>query len=210
MCSALAARYRAPAKVLTFSEEIQKSRFLTWVGPVENRDAARAWLDCIRQAHPQARHCCWGWICGAPQDSQGYACSDDGEPSGTAGRPILAALQGSGLGAIAAVVVRYYGGILLGTGGLVRAYSHGVSQLLLEMPVCERLAWRGFTLRYSYEETRLVEHCLQQHAVQVRHTDYQAEICIHAQCPEDLGDMLAESLWQQSRGRLRICWDNEA
>lgn len=202
-----AVRYRRPATVLTFSEEIQKSRFLTWIGPTTGRSAAQAWIAGLREAHPHARHCCWASIAEAPQDGQGYGCSDDGEPAGTAGRPMLALLQGSGLGAVSAVVVRYYGGILLGTGGLVRAYTHGVSQLLQQMPVCEQVLQRRFLLHYGYEDTRLVERCLLQHQAESLSMDYLAEIQLRGQCPYDCSDALAETLRQQSRGRLQLCWE---
>lgn len=120
---------------------------------------------------------------------------------------MLALLQGSGLGAVSAVVVRYYGGILLGTGGLVRAYTHGVSQLLQQMPVCEQVLQRRFLLHYGYEDTRLVERCLLQHQAESLSMDYLAEIQLRGQCPYDCSDALAETLRQQSRGRLQLCWE---
>ncbi len=79
----------------------------------------------MKQKHPDARHNCWGFVAGRPDDSMLWGFSDDGEPSGTAGKPILAQLSGCGVGEITAVVTRYYGGIRLGTGGLVKAYGGG-------------------------------------------------------------------------------------
>ena len=82
--------------------------------------AAKAFVESVRAEHPDARHHCVAWVAGPPDDSQQLGFSDDGEPAGTAGKPMLAQLMGSGVGEITAVVVRYYGGILLGTGGLVK------------------------------------------------------------------------------------------
>lgn len=83
-------------------------------------EAAKAFVESVKAEHPDARHHCVAWVAGAPNDSQQLGFSDDGEPAGTAGKPMLAQLMGSCVGEITAVVVRYYGGILLGTGGLVK------------------------------------------------------------------------------------------
>ncbi|WP_413692050.1 YigZ family protein [Psychromonas sp. KJ10-2] len=100
----------------------------------------------IKAEHKDARHHCWGFIGGSPKDSVNMGCSDDGEPKGTAGKPILAVLQGTNVGEMVAVVVRYSGGIKLGTGGLVRAYSNGLQQLCPEMPTTEK----RFLSNFSY------------------------------------------------------------
>ncbi|BAE73394.1 IMPACT family member YigZ [Sodalis glossinidius str. 'morsitans'] len=105
----------------------QKSRFITLLSPTQGIDAAKAYILQCRRQHPTAAHHCLAYIAGPPSDSRLRGLSEDGEPSGTAGKPILAQLDRSGLGEITAVVVRYYGGIQLGTGGLVKAYSAGVS-----------------------------------------------------------------------------------
>ncbi|GAK29250.1 YigZ family protein, partial [Serratia liquefaciens] len=122
--------YPIPAGPISVSEEIKKSRFITLLAPTSGVDAAKAFIQQVRDEHPAARHHCWAFVAGPPTDSQQLGFSDDGEPSGTAGKPILAQLMGSGIGEITAVVVRYYGGIKLGTGGLVRAYGSGVQQAL--------------------------------------------------------------------------------
>src|SRR5699024_6472378 len=123
-------QYPVLKSAVTFSEEIKKSRFITYLQPVSGMEEAKQFWQQIRQQHPDARHHCWATVAGTPTDSQQYGFSDDGEPSGTAGKPMLNLLLGSGLGEVCAVVVRYYGGILLGTGGLVKAYGNGVQQAL--------------------------------------------------------------------------------
>ena len=115
---------------VSFSEEIKKSRFTTILAATPGIDAAKAFIQRVREEHASAGHHCWAFVAGAPDDSQQLGFSDDGEPSGTAGKPMLSQLMGSGIGEITAVVVRYYGGIPLGTGGLVKAYGGGVQQAL--------------------------------------------------------------------------------
>ncbi|WP_432285540.1 YigZ family protein [Aminobacter sp. BA135] len=100
----------------TFAQDIKKSRFLAAAGPVVDEAAAKAFIAAHSDAG--ANHNCWAWRIG-----QSYRFSDDGEPSGTAGKPILAALDGQTLDNVAVVVTRWFGGILLGSGGLVRAYG---------------------------------------------------------------------------------------
>ncbi|VDY46823.1 protein co-occurring with transport systems [Salmonella enterica subsp. enterica serovar Daytona] len=105
-----------PAAAVTVVEEIKKSRFITLLAHTDGVDAAKAFVESVRTEHPDARHHCVAWVAGAPDDSQQLGFSDDGEPAGTAGKPMLAQLMGSGVGEITAVVVRYYGGIFAGYG----------------------------------------------------------------------------------------------
>lgn len=103
-------------RVETFEQDIKKSRFLAVAGPVAGEQAAKEFIAA--HADPAANHNCWAWRVG-----QNYRFNDDGEPSGTAGKPILQALDGQSLDNVAVVVTRWFGGILLGSGGLVRAYG---------------------------------------------------------------------------------------
>ena len=113
--------YLVPKSEVIFEEEIKKSRFITYLQKTTGIAEAKAFLEEIKREHRAARHHCWAAVMGNPADSLQFAFSDDGEPLGTAGKPMLSVLQGSNIGEISAIVVRYYGGILLGTGGLVRA-----------------------------------------------------------------------------------------
>lgn len=100
----------------TFSQDIKKSRFVAHAAPVGSEDEAKAFIAAV--SDPSANHNCWAWRVG-----QAYRFSDDGEPSGTAGKPMLQAIDGQGLDGVAVVVTRWFGGILLGSGGLMRAYG---------------------------------------------------------------------------------------
>ncbi len=101
--------YLIPSAPALFEEEIKKSVFITYLAHTPSVDAAKAFVDQIKAKHSDARHNCWGFVAGRPEDSMKWGFSDDGEPSGTAGKPILAQLSGSGVGEITAVVTRYSG-----------------------------------------------------------------------------------------------------
>ena len=132
-------RYPIPARTHRVEQEIQRSRFITTVAHAPTIEAARAFIDSIREEFPDATHNCWAFAAGPPGDTAAIGMSDDGEPHGTAGRPMLTALLHGGVGEIAAVVTRYFGGTKLGTGGLVRAYTSSVQQALESLPTRERV-----------------------------------------------------------------------
>ena len=128
--------------------EIKKSQFITWLRAVDDREQAMAFLDEAKQAYPDARHHCWAYVMGHSANSQTAAMSDDGEPSGTAGKPMLNVLQHKPVNNVMVIVIRYFGGIKLGAGGLVRAYSQAVEQAFGKaelQPIVEKSALRVFT-----------------------------------------------------------------
>ncbi|MCJ7623278.1 MAG: YigZ family protein [Anaerolineaceae bacterium] len=126
-------KYLIPAEEIESQIEIKKSRFIVCIAPAFSVDEARRFISDVKKKHPNANHHVSSYIIGHGNSEIAH-CTDDGEPSGTAGRPALAVLQGSGLGDVVAVIVRYFGGIKLGTGGLVRAYSGAVKQGLSVLP----------------------------------------------------------------------------
>lgn len=146
------AEYLIPKSAVVFEEEIKKSRFITYLQHTEGLEQAKAFWAEIKVQHPNARHHCWAAVAGKPTDSQQLGFSDDGEPAGTAGKPMLSALQGSQVGEISAVVVRYYGGILLGTGGLVRAYGNGVQQALKLLETERKVERQLFQVHCDYAQ----------------------------------------------------------
>ena len=137
---------------------------------------AKAFVDSIKQKHSDARHNCWGFVAGRPQDSMKWGFSDDGEPSGTAGKPILAQLAGSNVGEITAVVTRYYGGIQLGTGGLVKAYGGGVQQALKLLQTIEKKITIKLNLTLDYALVPLTQSIMAQfQAIEVE-ADYSEKV----------------------------------
>lgn len=147
---AITSPYLIPSAPVSFEEEIKRSRFITLLSHTPSAAEAKAFIQRIKNAHPQAGHHCWGFVAGPPADSMQLGFSDDGEPSGTAGKPILAQLQGSHIGEITAVVIRYSGGTKLGTGGLVKAYGGGVKQALSLLTTKTRVATAHIAIEYDY------------------------------------------------------------
>jgi len=147
-------------KTESFREEIKKSRFITYLSHVDSKQAALDYLQSIKNRHVDARHHCWAYIASSPKNSVLMGCSDDGEPKGTAGKPMMALLQGSNVGEIMAVVVRYSGGIKLGTGGLVRAYSNGIQQLLPQIETREKRFYQQYQVSCDYAQLAQLESLL--------------------------------------------------
>lgn len=128
--------------------EVKRSKFITFAAPANNREEADSFIRSLRNQHPQASHVCWAYIAGAPNTTI-RSMSDDGEPSGTAGMPMLKVLEHSGYGNIVVAIARYFGGTKLGTGGLQRAYSDAVTLVLADLPM--KLKVDRVTLQLSYD-----------------------------------------------------------
>jgi uncharacterized YigZ family protein len=157
---------------LSFEEEIKKSRFITYLAHVEGKQQALEYLQSIKTLHRDAGHHCWAYIAASPHDCVNIGCSDDGEPKGCAGKPMLAILQGTHLGELMAVVVRYSGGIKLGTGGLVRAYSNGIQQLVKQMQTTEKRFYQQYQLHCDYAQMAAIEGMLADHSGRIVQVTY--------------------------------------
>jgi len=164
--------YLVPAQPTQFEEEIKKSVFITYLAHTPSIEAAKAFVEQIKLKHSDARHNCWGFVAGRPEDSMKRGFSDDGEPSGTAGKPILAQLSGSGVGEITAVVTRYSGGIKLGTGGLVKAYGGGVQQALKTLQTIEKKITTNLLLELDYGFMPIIQSLFPQFGVQEISAEY--------------------------------------
>ncbi|PID80665.1 hypothetical protein CSB20_06385, partial [bacterium DOLZORAL124_64_63] len=171
----------------------QRSRFIGLAAPAANADAARAFIqDCARRYH-DARHVCHGWKLGLGTDAVENR-NDDGEPSGTAGEPILAAIRRTPLTDVVVVVVRYFGGIKLGCGGLSRAYG-GTADLVLEQaPRREVLLGRQFDLQFPYPQRKTVEHFLTLHRGKPVHEEYGAEVSWRMWLPHSTAEDFLKTL----------------
>ncbi len=131
--------YPIPAGRHRVEEVIRRSRFITTLAHAPDEGAAKAFVTAIQSEFPDATHNCWAFMAGPPGDTARVGMSDDGEPHGTAGRPMLTALLHGGVGEVAAVVTRYFGGVKLGKGGLGRAYAGGVKGALESLPTIVRV-----------------------------------------------------------------------
>ncbi|WP_440054620.1 YigZ family protein [Pseudoalteromonas sp. T1lg65] len=131
--------YAIPSETIRYHEEIKKSTFIVHIAHTPTLEDAKSFIKQINAEYPDARHNCWAHVAGAPTGSHVLGFSDDGEPNGTAGKPMLNVLVGSGLGEITAVTTRYFGGIKLGTGGLVRAYGGTLNNALQQLPTARKI-----------------------------------------------------------------------
>lgn len=193
-----------PAAPVTFVEEIKKSRFITYLAHTDGVEAAKAFVESVRAEHPDARHHCMAWVAGPPNDSQQLGFSDDGEPAGTAGKPMLAQLMGSGVGEMTAVVVRYYGGVLLGTGGLVKAYGGGVSQALAQLTTLRKTPLTEYTLQCEYGQLTGVETLLGQFSGKIVASEYEAFVRLRVALPQSELAAFSTKLADFSRGALQL------
>ena len=134
---------------------IEKSRFICYMKHIQSEEEFKDYLSSIRKKHYDASHVCFGFICGNIQRS-----SDDGEPSSTAGAPILNVLNKNNLDKMCAIVVRYFGGIKLGTGGLIRAYSSAVSECLKQGILVQDIIYPKYSLTLSYELANKIDNYL--------------------------------------------------
>jgi len=187
--------YRAPGSVQTFELEIKRSRFVTSVVPVADRDEARAALDAIRTRWPDANHHCWAMVAGRPDDVYQHDQSDDGEPRGTAGKPMLNVLLHSGLGNTLVVVTRYFGGVKLGAGGLVRAYSQSVSEALAQLETTTVSIRKTVDIVMDYSNLATLEHRLIELAVTIESKEFSDKVALRLAYPEKSREAL-EALLQ--------------
>ncbi|QGM81465.1 YigZ family protein [Otariodibacter oris] len=185
-----------------FEEEIKKSRFITYIRHTEGLEEAKAFWAEVKALHPQARHHCWACVAGSPNDSQQYGFSDDGEPSGTAGKPMLNHLQGSGLGEISAVVVRYYGGVLLGTGGLVKAYGNGVQQALQQVEKIRKVLRESYRLQCEYDQFHSLQNLLDEQDIIILEQEFAEKINLTIGINPSYLSQIENLLTQRFSGKL--------
>lgn len=162
--------YTTLAELVQAEIEVRRSRFLARAEPVADEEAARAVVESARRAHHDARHHCSAFILGA--DRRTERSNDDGEPAGTAGSPMLDVLRGSGYTDVVVVVTRWFGGTLLGTGGLIRAYSDAVEAALHQATPRRRELRRRAHLDVPIADVGRVENQLRSHGLDVTGTDY--------------------------------------
>jgi uncharacterized YigZ family protein len=197
-------RYPIPANRIRVEEIILRSRFITTAAPAGTSDAARAFIASIRAEFPDATHHCYAFVAGQPGSTAQLGMSDDGEPGGTAGRPMLAVLLGSGIGDIAVVVTRYYGGTKLGTGGLVRAYGGGVKAVLDELSVVEKVSLTTMLAAGPYRWVTPVERLLPDFEATVAEQEFAADVTWRISLPEERAAALAAALVELSHGEIEV------
>jgi uncharacterized YigZ family protein len=195
------ARYPVPLQETRCELLVVNSRFIASLAPVFSVDQARDFIACIRAEFAGATHNVPAYLVGGG-DSVIEHCSDDGEPSGTAGRPALAVLKGSGLGDAAVVVTRYFGGTKLGTGGLVRAYSNAVRAVIEAAPRAERLPTTTVIVELPYRWVERLRRLVFVHAGRILEEDFHAEVTMTLRFPSERCPEFEHALRQASNDTL--------
>ncbi|WP_158965810.1 YigZ family protein [Paraglaciecola sp. L3A3] len=200
--------YSVPLELWQVELEIKRSKFLTLANNASSRKEADDFVRSLRELHPQASHVCWAYIAGAPNTTV-RSMSDDGEPSGTAGMPMLKVIEHSGYGDIVVAVVRYFGGTKLGTGGLQRAYSDAVAQVLVDMPTKIKVSRSHLKFIYDYEFEGAVSRLIGRYDVENTQSEYGANVvtCIDVATSE-FNDLKAE-LINTTSGKINILADED-
>lgn len=193
---------------------VQKSKFLVSIFPCEQEKDALDAISSVRRAHPQATHHCYAYIIGANEGIMRY--SDDGEPSGTAGLPILGILRNNGLVNICAIVTRYFGGILLGTGGLVRSYSHSCALGLQKVRIVTNLPTQRMTVDIPYPLWDKIQYFIdRKEDIQIEEINYGVSVTLSVFIKEDAVSHIVKELTDMVNGELDFilsdsffhCWE---
>ena len=181
-------------------DKVKGSRFLAAVWPVDSAVEAQELLAGRRAEHRDATHCCWAWRLGLDLESRRY--SDDGEPAGTAGRPILQEIDGRRLTQVLLAVTRYFGGTKLGTGGLLRAYAEAAAAVLEAATIVEVTITRRLEIRFAYELTGPVMAVLAAYRLHPGEARYDSSTSLLLEVPEEAESELRRSLRDATTGRI--------
>lgn len=197
-------RYPVPARIHRVEEVIRRSRFVTTLAWAPDADAAHAFVERVRREHPDATHHCWAFVAGPPGSTTSVGMSDAGEPHGTAGRPMLTALLHGGVGDVVAVCSRWYGGTKLGTGGLSRAYSGGVTLALETLPTEEKVARVPVRVTVGYPWVDGLQRLLDEVEAVVTAEEYGAEVRYEVEVPEERVGELGARVAELTSGEGRV------
>jgi uncharacterized YigZ family protein len=195
-------RYPVPAQQTRAELTVLNSRFIATLAPVFSVEEAKAFIARVKAEFNDASHNVPAYLVGWG-DSVTAHCTDAGEPSGTAGRPMLAVLRGSGLGDVAVVVTRYFGGTLLGTGGLVRAYSDAVRLVVESTPRAEKVLAHTVMVGFGYPYVERMRRLVIAHHGQVLDEDFAVEVTLTARFPVEHLAAFQQALSELTEGRVQ-------
>lgn len=185
----------------------KKSRFIATVRPVESEDEAVSFINETKKKYWDARHNCSAFVIGKRQELT--RCSDDGEPAGTAGRPMLDVLLKENIHNAAIVVTRYFGGVLLGTGGLVRAYQQATKAGLSASEIIEKKDGAVLFIRTDYTGIGRLQYLFAQEKIMVMDTAYEADVLVKAVIPENDKKRIEKTIIEQTNGTAKLEWGDE-
>jgi uncharacterized YigZ family protein len=182
----------------------KKSRFIAHVFPIHSEEQALQYIEQLRKQYWDARHNCHAFVLGANHEIS--RCSDDGEPSGTAGRPILEVLLGAGVHNVLVVVTRYFGGTLLGTGGLVRAYSAAAQAGLDASTILTKQFGRKAVIDADYNVVGKLQYIAAESSLTIEDTQYTERVVMTVLVPEEHREIFAGKVTEATAGQARIEW----
>ncbi len=185
----------------------KKSRFIATVRPVESEDEAVSFINETKKKYWDARHNCSAFVIGKRQELTRF--SDDGEPAGTAGRPMLDVLLKENIHNAAVVVTRYFGGVLLGTGGLVRAYQQATKAGLSASEIIEKKDGAVLFIRTDYTGIGRLQYLFAQEKITVMDTAYEADVLVKAVIPENDKKRIEKTIIEQTNGTAKLEWGDE-
>ncbi len=191
-----------PAQDIEVTTEIKRSRFIAHIAHCPDPQQAKVVIEQDKQRYPDARHHCWAYIACPPDSASAVRFSDAGEPSGTAGKPILNVLQHSGYGEIICVVSRYFGGIKLGAGGLVRAYSNSTQAAIEQLAVKEVIRRTAVTIRFPYCYESDIRYFLDSHDIPLTKVDYQQQVIFTLELEQNCMAETRQQLQNICKGEL--------
>lgn len=170
---------------LELTLHIKNSQFIANLRHTDGRDECDIHLNDMRKKYPDASHHCWAVVAAAPENSTYWGLSDAGEPSGTAGKPMLQVLSHCGIGEVSVVVIRYFGGTKLGTGGLVKAYSDAVKQVVEACPRQLKRSLSHLKLTCPYDLSGRIEHLCKKHQAVIDERHYSNELALDLVIPTE-------------------------
>ncbi len=194
-------RYPIPARTTRVEILVVNSRFIATAGPAFSVEEAKAFITDVREEFADASHNVPAYLIGHGSSVIAH-CNDDGEPAGTAGRPALAVLRGSGLGDVVVVVTRYFGGTKLGTGGLVRAYGDAVRELLAVLPRAAKVPTHTIMVAVPYSLFELVRRGVESHSGEILDEDFAADVTVTARFDVEDFPAFQSALRELSNGQL--------
>lgn len=193
--------YRTIESKTSSEIKVERSRFIGTIVPVNSRERAEQEYELIRRQYFSATHNCFAYLIGT-EAKQEFRYSDDGEPSGTAGRPIFDAIQSRGVTDVLIVVTRYFGGIKLGTGGLARAYRQSAEDALNNAKKIEKLIMQPFRVKFAHDLTSIVMKTLSDFELRTIETSYREEVVLLSAIRLSLFEDFASTLRDRSHGRV--------
>ena len=197
-------RYPIPAKYLRCEIEVKRSRFIATIEATDTTEAALTFISRIKHEFSDASHNCWAYLIGPPGSTDRIGLSDDGEPHGVAGKPMLTTIQHGGIGDITVVVTRYFGGTKLGKGGMVKAYTQAVKTALEQLETADKIDWVELSIKVDYQFLTNIERALPEFEAELLEKQFAEQICLKLKLPAEHLANLMTRLTDLSSGKIEF------